>query len=112
MGTGFEIHGMDEFEKKMKRMNKNVNNIKKEVSQEQLLNNKFMKKYTKYSSLQEMYEKSGFNIKTEKDFAAIPNDEWNEFINKNTKFSNWQQMGDKAQEEYIIHQVNNAIHDI
>lgn len=93
---GIEIRGFDELEKELKKIAKKAENLNGEVPFDILFNEDFMKKYSKFTSIDEMLEKSGFEIKNQDDFRKIPEAEWDEFVMGNTKFKNWEEMMNKA----------------
>jgi hypothetical protein len=39
-----------------------------------------------------MFERSGFKVESQEDFAAIPDEPWDDFIRSNTSFFNWREM--------------------
>jgi len=71
----------------------------------ELLNNSFISRNSSFSSIEELFESSGFRIESQEDFEAIPDNEWNEFINKNTSFHNWKDMLNAAGEEWAKKQI-------
>jgi len=40
----------------------------------------------------EMFERSGFKVESQEDFAAIPDEAWDDFICTNTSYFNWREM--------------------
>lgn len=61
-------------------------------SVDQLLVPDFMLRFTNFASVDEMVEKSGFEVHNAEDFAAVPADEWDQFIAANTQFATWLDM--------------------
>ncbi|OWT32820.1 hypothetical protein BGI41_05615 [Methanobrevibacter sp. 87.7] len=55
-----------------------------------VFSDEFMKKYTKFSSFNEMKKKSPFNDKATADLFNNP--EWDTFVKRTTKFKDWQEM--------------------
>jgi len=39
-----------------------------------------------------MFERSGFKVESQEDFAAIPDEAWDDFICTNTSYFNWREM--------------------
>jgi hypothetical protein len=64
------------------------------------MTNLFISEHSSFSCLNELIDASDYKVKSQEDFAAIPNDEWDEFINKNTDFANWQDMVNSASAIY------------
>lgn len=59
----------------------------------------FMKKYTKYSSFDEMKLKSPFGKQATADLFNNP--KWDKFVKKTTKFSSWEEMLIKSANEML-----------
>ena len=94
---------VDDALKDLKRMEKNakkLNNTETTVPLNEIVNNKFMQKNSKFQSLDDMVEKSGYELK---DFGEI--EEVDRFISSNSKFSSWQELYDEAIEELAINQI-------
>lgn len=65
-----------------------------------LLDAQFISSCSKYSSLEELFNGSGFKLESKEDFAAIPDDQWEAFIVSSTSFGSWQEMQYAALEAY------------
>jgi len=81
------------------------NNLKKlsnttQLTLAELMPSSFISSCSKFSSIDELFEASGFEIESADDFAAIPDDEWDLFIQQNTTYENWQDMQQSAASEY------------
>lgn len=107
MSSGFSIEGLDEFEKDLEKMSKKAKDLdgKNEVSWDELFDNSFMAKHTKYQTIQELIDNSGFKIESDQDFSNIPDEEWDSYIQKVTEFGSWEDMQGTATEKYIIKQM-------
>ena len=94
---GFEIdmRGLDKIQKKAEDLS-GTNHVKLL----DLFNVGFMRKNTSFSSVEEMFEKSGLEIHSEVD---IKNNEkaWDEFIKANTKYDDWETLLKAASVEWI-----------
>lgn len=66
----------------------------------------FMKEYTNFNSIDEMFHADGSNIESKADVGKIPNDIWNEFICKHTQFADWVEMQKMAWKEHFTEKVN------
>ena len=102
--SSFKIQGFDKLEKELKQLQKNAKKLSntKQVSFKELFPNSFMKKYTSFSSMEELLDKSGFDVKSTEDFKAIPEDLFDKYISSNTKFKSWEEMLEKATSQYSI----------
>ncbi|WP_454121903.1 hypothetical protein [Kosakonia sp. Marseille-Q7440] len=69
-----------------------LHNTTREITLEQMLNSAFLAKCSRFHSLEELFEASGFKIETVEDFQAIPEEEWEAFITQNTTYSSWEEM--------------------
>lgn len=87
-------NGFKEFDRKLKKMQQKASELEKgqELQLNELFTDSFMKKNTKFSSLDEMLDKSPFTIETQQDFESIPDDLWDDFVRENSKFFNWEEM--------------------
>lgn len=92
-----------EFENYISNLEKWEKEVKKDngVPFNKLFNRDFMKRYTRFMTIDKMFENSGFKINSQEDFENIPDDEWDNFIKNNTSFKNWNQMINKASEVYF-----------
>ena len=107
--ANIEMEGFDEFINKLEDIKKNAQEIDgtNEISYEELFNEKFMKKYTEYSSIYEMIENSNLDIETEEEIKGVlekgnNKEEWDQFVQNNTIFDNWEDMFKKANEEWAV----------
>jgi hypothetical protein len=71
----------------------------------EILTTSFLRRYTDFSSADEMFERSGFKVESPDDFENIPDAEWDQFITQHTRFSNWSDMLQAAGTEYVKHQL-------
>ncbi|MDD5281482.1 MAG: hypothetical protein PHC37_02065 [Candidatus Omnitrophica bacterium] len=101
--SGFKMEGFDEFNKKLNNLQQNIENLKgeQEVSFNELFTQDFMKKNSRFKSLEDMFKQSGFVINSQEDFKKIPDEEWGNFITSNTKFKNWEEMYGAAINEWL-----------
>lgn len=65
----------------------------------EILNSPFMNQHTKFSSLEEFIEKSGFDFSSEESLDAIPSEALDAFVRQNSEFGSWEEMlGDALSE--------------
>lgn len=98
-----KIDGLDHALSDLKRMeknSKNLTNTTNKVPLNELVNEKFMQKNSEFRSLDEMVEKSGYQIE---DFGEL--EEVDKFISQNTKFSSWEELIDEAAGEWALNQI-------
>lgn len=75
-------------------------NLGDNISFADLLSPEFIAEYTSFKTTDELFKESGFNVETEEDFKAIPDEEWEAFIVENTSFDSWKAMQIKAFEVF------------
>ena len=59
-----------------------------------------MKKYTSFHSMTELLESGGFNVESQEDFEAIPDEQFDKHISATTKFNKWEDMLGEAASQY------------
>ncbi|MDB5777928.1 MAG: hypothetical protein JWP93_293 [Polaromonas sp.] len=92
-----KITGLDEFSKKLDNLDgKHV------LSLDELLTPEFVSKHTRFANADEMFDASGFEIRNSDDFAAVPDDKWDEFICSVSSFSDWEAMQAEAGSAWAI----------
>ncbi len=52
----------------------------------------FLLKYCEVDSIDALLALGGFNLTSQDEFFAIPDDEWDAVINVHTEFASWQEM--------------------
>jgi hypothetical protein len=65
-----------------------------------IMDSQFIAGCSQYSSLEELFDSSGFKIDSKEDFEAIPDDEWEAFITSNTSYDSWLEMQKAAVTAY------------
>lgn len=97
-----KITGFDELQKKLDKLAQNAAALDGEhsVPVNELLTPAFVARYTRFASADELFEQSGFKIESPEEFAAIPDEEWDEYIRSVSGFSGWQAMLSKAGEAW------------
>lgn len=87
----------------LKQLQKNLEKISEttQVTLVELMPSQFISNCSRFNSLEEFFEASGFKIDSQEDFAAIPDDEWDIFIKENTTYENWSEMQQAAAAEYF-----------
>ena len=98
----FKITGLDEAMKKLNDLQRKAKAINQQsVPVSEILTPAFLLRHTPFGSADEMYQASGFKIETPEDFAAIPDQEWEQFIQTNTSYESWIEMQKAAGVSHI-----------
>ena len=89
-----KVTGLDQFRKKLDELKNKVESMSGEhsIPINDLLTPDFLATCSTFASAEEMFERSGFKVDSQEDFAAIPDDAWDDFISANTSYLNWQEM--------------------
>lgn len=99
-----KITGLDEFSKKLDKLAANAKALdgKHVLGLDELLTPEFVSKHTRFANANEMFDASGFEIKNSDDFAAVPDDKWDEFICLISSFSDWEAMKAEAGKAWAV----------
>lgn len=94
----FEIEGFDDLHRKLEDLKNQVEEAEgaHSVSISELLTPEFLASCSAFSSVEELFEASGFKIESTEDFEAVPDSEWEWFIQQNTSYTNWVEMQEAA----------------
>ena len=89
-----KVTGLDELQRKLKDLGRRAESIsgRQNVPLPELLTPDFIRQCSRFHSVEEMFEASGFKIESAEDFTSIPDDEWDDFIRANTSFLSWEAM--------------------
>ena len=89
-----KITGLDKFRRQLEEFQNKIESVSGEqsVPLNELLTPDFLATCSTFSSADELFERSGFKVESKEDFAAIPDEPWDEFIRSNTSFFNWKEM--------------------
>jgi len=89
-----KITGLDQFHRQLEDLKNKVESLSGEqsVPLNELLTPDFLATCSTFSSAEEMFQRSGFKVESREDFAAIPDEPWDDFIRSNTSFFNWREM--------------------
>jgi len=102
--SGIKITGLDKLEKQLIQMENGAKELErtKQVSFEELFTPSFMRKYTSFSSFNELLQSGGFSADSQEEFEAIPDELFDKHIATVTKFDSWQEMLDEATTQYAL----------
>jgi hypothetical protein len=97
------LEGFDEFCRQLERLKRNAERLDGEhaVSFEELFSDAFMRRHTRFPSMQAMFDASPFKIASQADFDAIPDNEWDRYVRSSTTFPNWKDMMQAAGAAYV-----------
>ncbi len=76
-----------------------------EVKFTDMYNPAFVSGCSKFESIEELFDASGFKVESKEDFEAIPDEEWEVFISQNTSFDSWLEMQKSAGAAYVKKQL-------
>lgn len=98
----FKMNGLDDLIKSFEKMEKNAKELdgKHSVPLSKLMNEEFLKKNTKFSSIDDFFDNSSFTVKTDEDFKAINENELDIYVQEQTSFSSWKEMLKKGTASY------------
>ncbi|MCI7638242.1 MAG: hypothetical protein MSS60_00250 [Clostridiales bacterium] len=102
--SGIKMDGLDDLKRELSRIQKNARELdgKREIPFDQLFSRAFMRKYTRFASIDELLEAGGFHAHTNDEFESIPENELDTHIAKCTKFKSWEAMLQEATEQYVL----------
>ncbi len=100
--------GFDDFKKHIEKLQGNIEKLEGQhnIPFDELFSTSFMSRYTNFSSIDELLQKSNFDINSQEDFEKIPEDKMDSFIAMHTSFLTWNQMSTKASEEWLARQLD------
>jgi hypothetical protein len=89
-----KVTGLQQFHQQLENLKNKIESLSGEQSipLNELLTPDFLATCSTFSSAEEMFERSGFKVESQEDFAAIPDEPWDDFIRRNTSFFNWREM--------------------
>jgi hypothetical protein len=101
------VTGLKELERKLKDIGDRAQKLQgtTDTPLSELLTAEFLKTCSRFSSLNELFNASGFVITDADDFKAVPDGQWNEFIKQNTSFANWNELLSAAAKDWTKDQL-------
>lgn len=102
---GIKVTGLDQLQKDIEKMKDNAERLSKktQVSFDELFTPEFMRKYTNFSSIDELLDDCGYGDLSKDEFEARPDIDIK--ISERTKFKSWQEMLDTAVRDYTSSQL-------
>src|SRR5689334_10121334 len=98
-----KVTGFKELQNKLGDLSRRAQSLEgpRNVPIADLLTPTFLSRCSRFRSVVELFEKSGFTVKTQEDFAAIPDDRWDTFVKQNTSYSTWEEMLKAAGADWV-----------
>jgi hypothetical protein len=102
-----KITGLDQMQRKLRQLSDRAKKLHgtHQVPLSELFPPEFMQRHSKFDSLQDLFEASGFTIESAEDFAAIPPDQLDDFIRSSTSFASWKEMKRKGTEKWAAREM-------
>jgi hypothetical protein len=103
----FKVDGLEELARKMDNLARSVEQLSgpHHVPIGELLTPSFLACCSRFSSVDQMFQTSGFKIDTNEDLESIPESDWDTFIKTNTSFESWRQMLEAAGADWTKRQL-------
>ena len=92
----YNLKGFDQLKKNLSELSGTHT-----IPLDDLMTPSFISSCSQYSDFEELLEASGFKVETEEDFAAIPDQEWEQYIQTHTSYESWIEMQEAAGVSYI-----------
>lgn len=98
----FEIDGLDDLQKRLEEMQDAAREIdgENEIPLVELFPPSFMQKYTDFQDIEEFFDQSPWNVESQDDLEAIPQQEFDSYVSDTTQFDSGEEMQGKAVEEW------------
>ena len=96
-----------DFADQLGEMADNVGELEGEnnVALEDLFTEQFMRQHTDTVSFEEFIENSQWEVESQEDFEAIPEDEFDEYVDERSDFDTWEDMFGAAGTEWIAREI-------
>jgi len=98
------IEGFDNTEGESNRLQKTGKNSEDPITFTELFTSEFMRLYTQYESIEELLSSGGFEVNSEEDYEAIPDEDIDAHVAKTTNFCSWKEMLTEAIKAYTNNQ--------
>ena len=98
-----EIKGLDNLLQSLEELKRNAEEIdgENQVQFSEMFPDFFMMRNTNFSTINEMFDKSGFILNKQEDLDNIPAEKLDQFVKDNTEFETWDEMKQAAGKEWI-----------
>lgn len=98
-----KITGFEELNKQLNQMKQGLEELNetKFLSFDQLFPSSFMRKYTSFSSIEELFDSGSFKVESIEDLEAIADVDLDRHIAANSRFKTWEDMQNEATTQYM-----------
>lgn len=96
------IEDFNNFEGESNSLEKAAKDSEHSISFTELFTSEFMRLYTQYQSIEELLTSGGFEVNSEEDYEAIPDEDIDAHVAETTNFRSWKEMLTEAVEAYTI----------
>ena len=102
-----ESNGLKELQRNLRDLERRVRRLNGEqgVPIDELLTAEFMSLNTRFPTFDSMLNASVWDVSSEADFEAIPDDVWDEYVAVTTDFDDWGNMLAAATQEWTVRQL-------
>jgi len=102
-----QIKGFDQLSKQLDQIAKNAKELQetKSASVNDIFTPSFISQHTRFANASDFFDASGFNMSTQADFEAIPEDRMDLFIRSESSFSSWREMVNAAGVQWAKHKL-------
>ena len=100
-GSWYILNLIEKAKDRKKRAHEQV-----DISAPTVLMDSFVASHTKFSSAQQLFDESGFEIHSIEEFQAIPAEQWDAFIASSSEFDTWDDMLQAIVAEYSKRNLN------
>jgi hypothetical protein len=99
-----EVTGLEKLTRKLDDLSRRASELdgQHEIALPDLLTSEFIGKCSRFSSVDELFQASGYKFESLEDFKAIPDAEWDAYIAGNTSYSSWREMLDESVKQWTI----------
>ena len=73
-----------------------------QISMRELFSDEFISSHSKFESLAQFMQATGFELQTQKDLVKISPKQWNDFTKNHTQFNSFEEMKTAAIEQLVI----------
>lgn len=87
-----KVSGLNELERKLQSMSNRAKALQGTHKLSDVLTPSFIQRHSRFKSVEELIEASGFGAKSTDEFVAVPKDNRDSFIRANTTFRGWNEM--------------------
>jgi hypothetical protein len=87
-----QITGLNELQRTLKNISNRASTLGGTHKLSDVLTPSFIQQHSRFKSVEELIEASGFAAKNTEEFVAVPSDQRDPFIRANTTYRSWDEM--------------------